>query len=94
LGRNPRPLPVLGASLASSVSFFLLSNFAVWAAWTDTYPRSLNGLMTCYAVGLPYFRRGLEGDLLFTAAMFATPVVFRAVSEFFEKAAGDHGSAA
>jgi hypothetical protein len=84
----------LGAALASSVSFFLLSNFAVWAAWTDTYPRSLSGLMTCYAVGLPYFRRGLAGDLLFTAVMFATPVAIRAVSQLFDKAAGNHSSAA
>src|SRR5438552_13585823 len=38
LDRNPRPLPVLGAALASSDSFFLVSNFAAWAAWVDTYP--------------------------------------------------------
>src|SRR5713226_7243247 len=27
------PVRVVGAALASSVSFFLISNFAVWAAW-------------------------------------------------------------
>jgi hypothetical protein len=31
--------------------------------------------MTSYAAGLPFFRRGIEGDLVFTAAMFAAPVV-------------------
>jgi hypothetical protein len=75
LRRHQRPLPVVGAALTSSVSFFLISNFAVWAAWTDMYPRTFNGLMTSYAAGLPFFRRGIEGDLLFTAAMFAAPVV-------------------
>jgi uncharacterized membrane protein (UPF0136 family) len=75
LRRHQRPLPVVGAALISSVSFFLISNFAVWAAWTDMYPRTFNGLMTSYAAGLPFFRRGIEGDLLFTAAMFAAPVV-------------------
>jgi hypothetical protein len=36
--------------------------------------------MVSYEVGLPFFRRALEGDLLFTAAMFAAPMVIRAVS--------------
>jgi hypothetical protein len=87
LDRNPRPLPVLGAALASSVSFFLVSNFAAWAAWVDTYPRNLSGVMMSYVAGLPFFRRGLEGDLLFTAAMFATPVALRAISAALSKTA-------
>src|ERR1700758_190877 len=33
LRENAKPLRVVGAALASSVSFFLLSNFAVWACW-------------------------------------------------------------
>src|SRR4029077_18312647 len=61
LRENTRPLPIVGAALAGSVSFFLLSNFAVWAAWADMYPKTLSGLMTCYAAGLPFFRRSLEG---------------------------------
>jgi len=65
-------LRVGGASLASSISFFVLSNFAVWAAW-NTYPKTFGGLMTCYAAGVPFFRRGLEGDLVFTALMFGLP---------------------
>src|SRR6202040_164486 len=79
-----RPLPVIGAALASSVSFFLLSNFAVWAAW-DMYPKNFAGLMASYAAGLPFFRRGVEGDLLFTSLMFATPVVIPALAGFFSK---------
>lgn len=75
LHERQRPLPVIGAALAGSVSFFLLSNFAVWAAWGDMYPRTFSGLMTCYAAAIPFFRNALEGDLLFTCAMFATSVV-------------------
>src|ERR1039457_6246052 len=58
-------LRVAGASLASSLSFFVVSNFAVWACWS-MYPKTLSGLMTCYSAGLPFFRRGIAGDLLFT----------------------------
>lgn len=93
LREHQRPLPVLGAALASSVSFFAISNFAVWAAWTDMYPRTVHGLMTSYAAGLPFFRRSMEGDLLFTAAMFATPVALHYLSGLGGKA-GDHVASA
>ncbi len=39
------------------------------------YPRTMAGLMTSYAAGLPFFRRGLEGDFFFTALMFGVPAV-------------------
>jgi hypothetical protein len=91
LRENAKPLPVIGAALASSVSFFLFSNFAVWAAY-DMYPKNLGGLLTSYTLALPFFRNAVEGDLLFTGAMFATPVVLSALSEVFGK--GDHEAAA
>ena len=90
---HDRPLPIVGASLAGSVSFYLVSNFAAWAAWGDLYPKTLNGLIACYAAGVPFFRKGVEGDLLFTCVMFATPVVLHAISNAFEKS-GDHTAAA
>lgn len=80
LGRNPRPLPVVGAALASSVSFFLVSNFASWIALSDMYPRTWEGVMMSYTAALPFFRRSLEGDLLFTIAFFATPAVVEMLS--------------
>ncbi len=92
LGAKANPLRVIGAALASSVSFFLLSNLAVWAAW-DMYPKNPGGLMMSYAAGLPFFRRGIEGDLLFTIAMFATPVALRALAGVFSKES-DHTAAA
>jgi hypothetical protein len=84
-------LPVIGAALASSVSFFVISNFAVWAAY-DMYPKNLGGLMTSYTLAVPFFRSALAGDLLFTAAFFATPVALSALSEVFGK--DDHAAAA
>src|SRR6266849_2443137 len=91
LRANAKPLPVIGAALASSVSFFLISNFAVWAAY-DMYPKNFSGLLTSYTLALPFFRNAVEGDLLFTSVMFATPVVLGALSEAFGK--GDHPAAA
>jgi hypothetical protein len=88
---HAKPLPVLGAALASSVSFFLISNFAVWAAY-NMYPKTFAGLLTSYTLALPFFRNAVEGDLLFTSVMFATPVVLTALSEAFGK--DDHAAAA
>jgi len=85
------PLAVIGAALASSVSFFLISNFAVWVA-TNLYPKNLGGLITSYTLALPFFRNALEGDLVFTVAMFATPVLARYVADTFAK--HDHTAAA
>jgi hypothetical protein len=79
LTKHQRPLPVLGAALATSVSFFVISNFATWAA-TQLYPKTFEGLVTAYTLAIPFFRHSLEGDLIFTAAMFATPVVIHAVA--------------
>jgi len=78
---------VIAAALASSVSFFLISNAAVWACW-DMYPHNFAGLMLSYTAGLPFFRNALEGDLLFTTAMFATPVLLHSAATFLDKQRG------
>ncbi len=87
LRENSNWLRIGGAALASSISFFVVSNFAVWACW-NMYPKTLSGLMTCYAAGLPFFRRGIAGDLLFTAVMFGLPAVAVAATQFIHKPRG------
>jgi hypothetical protein len=76
---------VVGAAAVSSVSFFLISNFAVWAAWTDMYPRTFSGLMMSYAAGLPFFRGTAVGDLFFSLAMFGTPAALHVLAGLLEK---------
>jgi len=78
LGKKQTPARIFGASLAAAVSFFLVSNFAVWAVW-QMYPKNLAGLMACYAAGLPFFQRELLSDVLFTAMFFAIPAVIAAL---------------
>lgn len=70
---------VVGAALTSSVSFFLISNFAVWAAWPEMYPRSFSGLIMSYTAGLPFFRGTVESDLFFSLAFFGVPVLMHAL---------------
>jgi hypothetical protein len=86
--RGPvRPLRIAGASLAAAVSFFLASNFAVWAVYVNMYPRSAAGLSMAYLAGLPFFRNEAIADVFFTAVLFATPALWRALTGSREKPA-------
>jgi len=84
---------VVGAAVTSSVSFFLVSNFAAWLAQPQMYPRSFSGLMESYTAGIPFFRGTAESDLFFSLAMFGTPVLVHALAGWFDKS-GDHTAAA
>ena len=70
LARNTSALRVVGASLVASISFFLVSNFAVWTVSREMYPATWNGLVTCMAAGVPFFRNTAGSDLLFSAIFF------------------------
>ena len=70
LARNTSVLRVVGASLVASVSFFVVSNFAVWTVSREMYPATLQGLATCYIAAVPFFRNTAVSDLLFSAAFF------------------------
>ena len=62
---------VLGGSLAGSLIFFVITNFAVWA-WTPMYSSTTGGLIACYVAALPFLRGTLLGDIGYTAAIFST----------------------
>jgi len=74
---NERPLRVGGAALATSVTFFLASNFAVWAVW-NMYPKTAAGLLQSYVAGLPFFRQTVASDLLFSVLFFGLPALVNA----------------
>ena len=57
-----------GAVLASAVTFFVVSNFGMWAS--GYYPRTFAGLVECYVAALPFFRNTLASDALYSAALF------------------------
>jgi len=56
---------VIGASLASSVIFFLITNFASWLATPMLYTQDFAGLMQCYTAGLVFFNDGSYGVSFF-----------------------------
>lgn len=75
-------LAVGGASVAASVIFFLVTNFAVWPR-SPLYTKDLAGLVACYVAAIPYFGSTLISDALFTSIFFgAFAVMERRVPMF------------
>lgn len=62
-------LRVGAAALASSVLFFLVTNFSVWA-FSGMYPHTAKGLAGCYIAALPFFQNTVAGDLFFSGLLF------------------------
>ncbi|MCX8107146.1 MAG: hypothetical protein N3D80_14880 [Ignavibacterium album] len=60
---------VIIASLTASISFFIITNFGVWAFGT-MYPKNIAGLIECYIAAIPFIQNTLIGDLFFSGIMF------------------------
>ena len=62
-------LRVGGAAIASSVLFFLVSNFGTWAS-SGMYPHTFAGLSACYVAAIPFFQNTIAGDLFYATLLF------------------------
>jgi hypothetical protein len=69
LRRHRSVWSVSSAVLASSVLFFLVTNFGVWLEW-DMYPKSVEGLLACYTAAIPFFHWTLLGDAFYATLLF------------------------
>jgi hypothetical protein len=59
----------MAAAIAGPTAFFLISNFGVWVGW-KMYAPSWQGLIACYAAGLPFYRNSVVSSLLFGGVLF------------------------
>lgn len=61
------------AALLGSVQFFILTNFASWielGVLGTTYAPTLQGLLTSFELGLPFYQYTVIGDVAFTFLFF------------------------
>ena len=65
LGKTAKKI-TLGTVLMSSAIFFLISNFGVWFY---NYPITLDGLISCFTLAIPFFINTILGDLFYSAIM-------------------------
>jgi len=61
-------ITITSGAIGSSVLFFIITNFGVWLmGW---YPRTAQGLIDCYVMGIPFFRTTLLSTLVYSALLF------------------------
>src|SRR3989338_7429577 len=65
-GKNVRR--IIGGTLLSSILFFLVTNWAVWA-FGAMYPHTIGGLFESYTLAIPFFRNSLLGDFFYVGLM-------------------------
>ena len=69
-------LQIATASLVAPTIYFILSNFLVWASNGTTRgldrPKTFDGLILCYADGLPFFKISLEATAIFSIILFGS----------------------
>ena len=57
-------------------SFFILSNYAVWAG-SEMYPHTLAGLGQCFVAAIPFYRNDLISTAIVAGLAFGVPVLVR-----------------
>ena len=55
-------------ALLSSTIFFVVTNFAVWMSGS-MYPLTLEGLLLCYTMAIPFFGNTLAGTLFYVSLL-------------------------
>ena len=66
---------IIMGSLAGAVFYFISSNFLNWAGGgldinNQPYPKTFDGLLSCYVAALPFFRGSLWATLFFNGIFF------------------------
>ncbi|HEX6191399.1 MAG TPA: DUF6580 family putative transport protein [Chitinophagaceae bacterium] len=59
-------------ALAAPTVFFLVSNFNVWSSNLVSYSKDFDGLMACYAAGLPFYKNALIAMFVFLPLIMIT----------------------
>lgn len=69
--KKVNPKLILTGGLISTLLFFIITNFGCWIGSTS-YPQNFVGLMECYAMGIPFLKGTLLGDLFYCAVLFGS----------------------
>jgi hypothetical protein len=67
--RNRSALRIGLAAVASSILFFVVTNFGMWLS-SGIYPRTVGGLEACFIAAIPFFQNTIAGDLFYSALLF------------------------
>lgn len=70
-----KPVQIFAGAIAGTTLYFMLSNFAVWIGGgldiaNLPYPKTISGLLHCYAEAIPFYRGSLYATLIFSVVLF------------------------
>jgi hypothetical protein len=73
--QQTKPAQIITGAFAGTTLYFILSNFAVWIGGgldiaNQPYPKTMGGLMHCFAEAIPFYRGSLYATLIFSALLF------------------------
>lgn len=91
IGRNVAPhrmTMVVGGSLLAVVTYYLVSNFGVWAT-TDYYPKTVDGLVSSLIAGIPFSKGTLVGNLVFAPLFYGAWMMITAPESKLTPATAD-----
>jgi hypothetical protein len=74
--RGTATMFIAASALASGISFFIITNTAVWAT-SHLYAHTWGGLTTCFVVALPFYSNQILGDAFYTCVLFGADAVLR-----------------
>jgi hypothetical protein len=63
------PWRIGAVAILASEQFFLISNLGTWLG-SGIYPHTLQGLITCYAMAIPFFGGTLLSSLAYSGVLF------------------------
>ena len=69
INNSSRPKSLFIFSIFSSLFFFIVTNFGVWATST-MYTKNLQGLLSSYLMGIPFLKNAVLGDIIYTTTFF------------------------
>ena len=78
-----KPTTVLLGAGASSILFFIVSNFGVWIS-SPLYSKTLLGLVECYTMAIPFFTNSLLSTLVFSSVLYGIYEII--VNRYFDSA--------
>ena len=56
-------------TVCGSLGFWIWTNFGTWLLTSDLYPKSAQGLVTCFAAGLPFLKNSLIASLAYSLTL-------------------------
>lgn len=83
--KKTNPIQIIVGSIVGASLYFVLSNFVVWigGGWDINnipYPKTISGLITCYASALPFYKISVYATLFFNGILFGG---FYLIDRFF-----------